>query len=228
MSAAASPASAPRTPSSARHHQSYDRDRYQTAAAAAAAAPPTTTTTTTSPRRSLSQSQTQPQPTIATPTTSHSRNPSGVQPQQQLANVARRDFEQADVAVPPMPIREGSAIPTRSDSTRQAASGQPRARHDSQDMSAMVATAAAAAATAVPDLPANGGTTKNDATPHTASSGVRRRTTIDTTTGHWELGKTIGAGSMGKVKLARNKETGEQVRRFITISWLLCVACVLT
>jgi len=40
---------------------------------------------------------------------------------------------------------------------------------------------------------------------------LRRRTTIDATTGHWELGKTIGAGSMGKVKLARNKETGEQV-----------------
>jgi len=45
----------------------------------------------------------------------------------------------------------------------------------------------------------------------TTSSQVRRRTTIDATTGHWDLGKTIGAGSMGKVKLARNKETGEQV-----------------
>lgn len=40
---------------------------------------------------------------------------------------------------------------------------------------------------------------------------LRRRTTLDAQTGHWELGKTIGAGSMGKVKLARNKETGEQV-----------------
>lgn len=53
---------------------------------------------------------------------------------------------------------------------------------------------------------------------HTAESrssgntqNLRRRTTIDATTGHWELGKTVGAGSMGKVKLARNKETGEQV-----------------
>ncbi|KAH0288484.1 protein kinase, partial [Aureobasidium melanogenum] len=44
-----------------------------------------------------------------------------------------------------------------------------------------------------------------------SGSNVRRRTTIDATTGHWDLGKTIGAGSMGKVKLARNKETGEQV-----------------
>ncbi|KAF2862860.1 Pkinase-domain-containing protein, partial [Piedraia hortae CBS 480.64] len=43
------------------------------------------------------------------------------------------------------------------------------------------------------------------------SSIARRRTTIDAQTGHWDLGKTIGAGSMGKVKLARNRETGEQV-----------------
>jgi serine/threonine protein kinase len=35
------------------------------------------------------------------------------------------------------------------------------------------------------------------------------------------LGKTIGAGSMGKVKLAKNIETGEQV----IISLLLCLFC---
>lgn len=40
----------------------------------------------------------------------------------------------------------------------------------------------------------------------------RRRTNIEARTGNWELGKTIGAGSMGKVKLAKNKATGEQVR----------------
>lgn len=34
---------------------------------------------------------------------------------------------------------------------------------------------------------------------------------MDAKTGTWELGKTIGAGSMGKVKLARHKETHEQV-----------------
>ncbi|KAL9089604.1 MAG: hypothetical protein Q9165_005636 [Trypethelium subeluteriae] len=39
----------------------------------------------------------------------------------------------------------------------------------------------------------------------------RRRTAITAQTGQWTLGKTIGAGSMGKVKLARNQETGEQV-----------------
>lgn len=40
----------------------------------------------------------------------------------------------------------------------------------------------------------------------------KRRTTITApSTGTWALGKTIGAGSMGKVKLAKNAETGEQV-----------------
>jgi hypothetical protein len=44
-----------------------------------------------------------------------------------------------------------------------------------------------------------------------SSTQPRRRTTITTPTGQWALGKTIGAGSMGKVKLAKNMETGEQV-----------------
>jgi serine/threonine protein kinase len=39
----------------------------------------------------------------------------------------------------------------------------------------------------------------------------KRRTTITTPSGQWALGKTIGAGSMGKVKLAKNMETSEQV-----------------
>ncbi|KAL2006131.1 hypothetical protein VTN00DRAFT_9785 [Thermoascus crustaceus] len=44
-----------------------------------------------------------------------------------------------------------------------------------------------------------------------SSAQPRRRTTITTPTGQWALGKTIGAGSMGKVKIAKNMETGEQV-----------------
>lgn len=39
----------------------------------------------------------------------------------------------------------------------------------------------------------------------------RRRTSITTQTGTWQLGKTIGQGSMGKVKVARNSESGETV-----------------
>lgn len=41
-------------------------------------------------------------------------------------------------------------------------------------------------------------------------SKTRSRTTIPTQSGKWILGKTIGAGSMGKVKLAKKEEGGEQ------------------
>lgn len=54
--------------------------------------------------------------------------------------------------------------------------------------------------------------------PQPASMQPKRRTTITTPSGQWALGKTIGAGSMGKVKLAKNVETGEQVRSVYTNS----------
>ena len=39
-----------------------------------------------------------------------------------------------------------------------------------------------------------------------------RRRTLAATTGIWQIGKTVGAGSMGKVKLAKNQDTDEMVR----------------
>lgn len=39
----------------------------------------------------------------------------------------------------------------------------------------------------------------------------RSRTVIPAQTGNWILGKTIGSGSMGKVKLARRVEGQEEV-----------------
>lgn len=64
--------------------------------------------------------------------------------------------------------------------------------------------------------------------PRTASSNpskTRSRTTIPTQSGKWILGKTIGAGSMGKVKLAKKEEGGEQARNFsISPSALVPVA----
>jgi serine/threonine protein kinase len=58
--------------------------------------------------------------------------------------------------------------------------------------------------------PPTNGMVNDNSMRHQPSQG-RRRTTLDTQTGKWALGKTIGAGSMGKVKLAKNLETGEQV-----------------
>lgn len=40
----------------------------------------------------------------------------------------------------------------------------------------------------------------------------QRKTTIKGESGTWILGKTIGAGSMGKVKLARKSDGSEQVQ----------------
>ena len=59
---------------------------------------------------------------------------------------------------------------------------------------------------------------------HSSTKQSRSRTTIPTQSGKWILGKTIGAGSMGKVKLAHKEETGEQVSPryyiFRFVSWL--------
>ena len=140
----------------------------------------------------------------------HSRQSSGAQGQ--LQNVVRRDFEQSNVARltsssqhshsrDDPAVVTATALPVRSDSTRQTPvrNGQHTAPHDTQDVPAAAPVAA------------NGASSNDPATHQTSSSGVRRRTNIDATTGSWELGKTIGAGSMGKVKLAKNKATGEQV-----------------
>jgi hypothetical protein len=69
----------------------------------------------------------------------------------------------------------------------------------------MAATAAIAAA----DNAA--ASTKSAQAPPASAGQPKRRTMITTPTGQWALGKTIGAGSMGKVKIAKNVETGEQV-----------------
>ncbi|KAH6682402.1 protein kinase [Plectosphaerella plurivora] len=68
---------------------------------------------------------------------------------------------------------------------------------------------AASTATANPAGP----TPVGDARAHASGSSKpsRSRTTIPTSSGKWILGKTIGAGSMGKVKLARKEEGPEQV-----------------
>ncbi|KAH8598922.1 hypothetical protein B0O99DRAFT_505278 [Bisporella sp. PMI_857] len=59
---------------------------------------------------------------------------------------------------------------------------------------------------------ANGGGPAPVVVPHESRHSSRKsRTTIPAPTGNWVLGKTIGAGSMGKVKLARRIEGGEQV-----------------
>lgn len=168
-----SAAAIPNTPNSVRrHHMSQPTsDRPQTTPARSDVPP--------SPRRQPSQSH------------SHTRSASA-SAAPQLANVARNDHEQSNLAQQSSSSRNRPDAPARSDSTRNTASAS-QSRYHSQEM---------------PSSTASNGTRATS----TSGTNVRRRTTVDATTGHWDLGKTIGAGSMGKVKLARNKETGEQVR----------------
>ncbi|KAL8729812.1 MAG: hypothetical protein Q9181_004870 [Wetmoreana brouardii] len=141
------------------------------------------------------------------------RPPSSSQ-QAHLANVARRDYETTNLARPPSSRRSSSRErshaappPKRTESTRDARrqSGRPsHSRNSSQIATAAPATNGASTATpsrAPPPDPSSQG----------SAGAVKRRTTIPAQTGQYSLGKTIGAGSMGKVKLAKNLDTGEQV-----------------
>lgn len=91
--------------------------------------------------------------------------------------------------------------PSRTESTRSS-SAHHRHTHSrySSDMSTTVANGAGPAPVPVPADSRNA-----------AGKSGKSRTTIPAQSGTWVLGKTIGAGSMGKVKLARRAEGGEQV-----------------
>ncbi|KAJ6180653.1 hypothetical protein N7519_011114 [Penicillium mononematosum] len=123
-----------------------------------------------------------------------------------LEGAARREFEAANVARMPSRRETSSDRSQERPSTARTETARrhqrnlsSQSRHrDSIDMtpnSASQQPPQHATATSAP----------------TAAAAPRRRTTITTPTGQWALGKTIGAGSMGKVKLAKNTETGEQV-----------------
>jgi hypothetical protein len=142
---------------------------------------------------------------------SHAHRPSADQPGN-LTHVARRDFEQSNVAqIPRRSVsRDGNAAnpqyPARTDSTRARAGHGGERRYASID-----------ASTTHPAAPTNGAVPEHSSSrAHPSSSGhpsttQRKRTYVTCSTGTWVLGKTIGQGSMGKVKLAKNQETGEQV-----------------
>ncbi|TKX22309.1 protein kinase-like protein 6 [Elsinoe australis] len=148
------------------------------------------------PRRSMSL------PQGAVPA-SHSRNASGAGGN--LSHVAQRDTEQTNLARPSTahrsdsrdrPSRDGGV--SRSESRRgpPSSSRQSHSRQQSEAASVMNGNEQGSSSRQ------GGGD---------SSHGPRRRTTVDAKSGVWELGKTIGAGSMGKVKLARHRETHEQV-----------------
>lgn len=186
--------------SSSRRQQSYSapaNDRPHRASSNATR-PPTTPTT---------DRRTNPRPQ------SMERQPSSSGPAQ-LANVARRDYETTNVARPPSSRRSSSrersyapAPPKRTDSTRRQ-SGRPSHSRNSSQVAAGAPPAANGTSAATPSR-----APLQDPSSQAGAGGAKRRTTIPAQTGQYTLGKTIGAGSMGKVKLAKNLESGEQVRQ---------------
>lgn len=152
-----------------------------------------------------------PKPSVPAPQTpnSSSRNRSAAAAQGNLANVANRDGEQTNLARPQAGSRSDSrdrppreAAVSRSESGRNGSSA--RHGHSRQHSETTSATG-------------GGHDTSSRHSATEASQAPRRRTTVETKSGVWELGKTIGAGSMGKVKLARHRETHEQVSRNLSV-----------
>jgi hypothetical protein len=106
------------------------------------------------------------------------------------------DYETSNVADA---TRGSSSKDPRAESGRSASAHQRSTSRYTSNMPSLPASNGGPAPLVVP------GETKHK------TSG-KSRTTIPAQTGNWVLGKTIGAGSMGKVKLARRVEGGEQVR----------------
>ncbi|KAL9101461.1 MAG: hypothetical protein Q9163_003276 [Psora crenata] len=145
----------------------------------------------------------------------HARPPSSQQAH--LAGVARRDYETASVARPPSSRRSidhdrayAPPPPKRTESTkdsRRTSSRPAHSRNSSRITDVTIPASDPKQPVQVPTAPRM----QPDASVPGSSGSTKKRTTITAQTGQWALGKTIGAGSMGKVKLAKNLETGEQV-----------------
>lgn len=159
-----------------------------------------------------------------------------------FAEIARRDFENTASLAARSSRREGSRdrsqerppsyrtdsvrVPAGAASAASAAGAGPAHHRRSSSRSHrnsvsnnpnMVGTAVDPKAAAAAAAAAGAGA----AAPEQPAMQPKRRTMISTPTGQWALGKTIGAGSMGKVKIAKNIETGEQVsRQYVLGFWL--------
>lgn len=148
---------------------------------------------------------------------SHTHDPPPISNQAALANVSRRDHETVNVTRPPSSKRSSSRDgasdggqqyhpePARNHHRDRSRPGSTR---NSADMSRVTTTVVSTGGST--QVPASSvASDRPTSSAHPAMG--RRRTSISTSTGIWSLGKTIGQGSMGKVKLAKNTETGEQV-----------------
>lgn len=157
--------------------------------------------------RAVSASST-PQRTFSQQQSGGRVNPSSYQGP--LNNVAQKDFEQSNLARPQSSHRGSSREQSTSLShaTRTESVTSPRRSHPKSGTFGRYSETTPTKTT-------------GDAAgkvPPGSSGSARRRTTIGASSGQWALGKTIGAGSMGKVKIAKNLESGEQVSHSTSIT----------
>ncbi|KAM5507926.1 Serine/threonine-protein kinase [Microsporum canis] len=187
---------APSTPTAVRSPTSYRNPPGD------ASSPSRTQSASGRPHQRSSHSRTGSRSYSQEPSGGHTRTPSN----------ARRDYD------PPQP----------STASRPSTTGRSSSKDRPREASASYRPDPARTHRRTPSRPTNGDVVdmarsnppegaSHPANAHHASNGAslaaqpKRRTTITTPSGQWALGKTIGAGSMGKVKLAKNLETGEQV-----------------
>ncbi|KAJ5794030.1 Oligopeptide transporter OPT superfamily [Penicillium paradoxum] len=123
-----------------------------------------------------------------------------------LEGAARRDYEASNTARMPSRREASTDRSQERPSTARTETARRHQRNPSSQSRQRESVDMASSSTAQESSQNATGTSAP-----TAAAAPRRRTTITTPTGQWALGKTIGAGSMGKVKLAKNTETGEQV-----------------
>ncbi|KAL9050318.1 MAG: hypothetical protein Q9162_006706 [Coniocarpon cinnabarinum] len=177
------------------------------------------------PFRAASTSQRSPVPSRSNAAQTASNRPPSSSRQAQLATVARRDFEQADL--PHGSSRRSSSVGRR-DTDRQQAWGWDEAMADANNRHGQRASSRGAGSRHNSgidsrNIPRTNGTSATEhghqRTPSNATGAGTsnnkdikdgRRVQVQCQTGTWSLLKTVGAGSMGKVKLAKNQDTGEQ------------------
>lgn len=175
------------------------------------------------PQRSMSVAHKSHSSTPSTPhrSNSHSlsytgRPPSSSRQARDLANVARKDVEQTNLARSSSSRRSSTERSEKTPTGPQAETprGTPRqSSHQHRSTSRSEPPRQTADPTPTPSAAGSRAESKEPGgrVASGSNTAVRRRTTIIMKTGEWTLGKTIGAGSMGKVKLAKNLATGESV-----------------
>ncbi|PQK13769.1 hypothetical protein BB8028_0004g07000 [Beauveria bassiana] len=140
----------------------------------------------------------------------HQRRPSSHRSASQVATPPQHDYDTTRIASHSK--RSSSRdVPRGNDPNRPHRRSSSRCNYPHPQQTPDMPSAAAASAAPPPSSHGRSSHAGTDAQSSHGTKQSRSRTTIPTQSGKWILGKTIGAGSMGKVKLARKEDGSEQV-----------------